>query len=329
MKSKLNYWKTVTESFKIIWRNKYLWILGLFSAGSTLFLNFSPHFKVENWNWAQVNLKKLFPLFLNLDFLAEHWIIAMISAAGLFLLVIILIALGCLAQGGLISSVHNLSKPCKTFNVLQSKEKEKKLGFKKSLLLGKKFFWRVLGLDALFLLVILALFLLFLGIPLVLFLWQKKIITALFLGFLGGTIFSFFGFLGLLLFRYSIIAIVLENKKIGKAIETSFKLLSQNLGATILVNLLLWVVTVILSSTYFAAFIILLIPLALIALILFLTIHVFAFPLILLLLFLTGAVIGIVITGFISAFKSTAWTLTYKQLKIQSPKFKVEFKVQS
>lgn len=304
MKTHLDYLGTITQSFKIIWRNKYLWILGFFSAGFGLLSNFSPNFRIKAADFVNLNLN-LDKLFLvTTDFLTRNRLTSIAIITGILITITILVILGCLSQGGIIYSVNQITQ-----------KREKKFGLKNSLTVGKKFFWRILGIDLLFVLFILLILALFGGIPLALLLGQKRVIYALILGVLGLPISFFFGLLALFILRYGAIFIVLENKKLQTAIPAGYQLLLKNIGPTILMNILLWIINLLLSSLYLLAFVILSIPLAIIAIILFLVLPSGTLSPLLILFFFLGFLSGIVITGMISAFESTAWTLTYKQLK--------------
>lgn len=302
MKTQLDYLGTITQSFKIIWCNKYLWILGFFSAGFGLLSNFSPNFRIKAADFVNLNLN-LDKLFLvTTDFLTRNRLTSIAIITGILITITLLVILGCLSQGGIIYSVNQIAQ-----------KREKKFGLKNSLTVGKKFFWRILGIDLLFLLFILLILALFGGIPLALLLGQKRVIYALILGVLGLPISFFFGLLALFILRYGAIFIVLENKKLQTAIPAGYQLLLKNIGPTILMNILLWIINLLLSSLYLLAFVILSIPLAIIAIILFLVLPSGALSPLLILFFFLGFLSGIVITGMISAFESTAWTLSFRQ----------------
>jgi len=304
MKTKIDYLNTVLKSLRLVWQNKYLWILGFFSAGIIFLNNLSPQVRIniQRPYFLGSSLKEYFSNIL--DFFIGHPLRITIGISVLALIFLILIILGCLSQSALIYAVHK-----------ETGKKKQKLHFWTSIRASYKFFWRILGIDLTFALTILIVILVFLGPPVGLLVFQEKILISTMLAFFGGLISFILMIIAIFVLRYGAIIIVLEDKGIMPSIAAAYKLLVKNPVSTIIVHVLLAISSLILSCGYILIFLILLIPLVLVAIILWLILHYLTIPVMLILIIAASLTIAAVTAGLISAFESTAWTLTYKQLK--------------
>ncbi len=311
MQTKIDYLNTVLKSLKIVWYHKYLWVLGFFSAGIMLLNNLSPRFRINIQDSSLVNLDLKGFLSSVLDFFAGHPLRIAIGAFALTLIILVFVILGCLSQAGLICAVNQVVT-----------KKKQKLNVRESLKVGSKFFWRTLSIDFLFGLAIIVIIAVFLGPSVGLLVFKAKILTSIILAFVGGLIAFILIMVALFVLRYGVILIVLEDKGLASSIAASYKLLTQNLIPTIIIHILLAISSLILSCGYILVFLILLIPLALVAIILWLILHYLTIPVMLVLIITASLAIAAVTAGLISAFESTAWTLTYKQLRFRRFKLK-------
>jgi hypothetical protein len=216
------YFEIILDSWKIVWKNRYLWWLGFFVAlgsGGGMNFNYSPN---------QKDFGKYGPKFM--DFFTQNieWI-----AIGIFFFFIIFLAfavLGILARGGLIDSVK------KHFD-------QKVSGFRLAMKEGKKFFWKlflislVLGLFALFFVFVLA-------IPVIILFANGNPVFAFIMAGLAVIIAIPIVILTFFVKNYAFIYTVLGKLTFWSAIENGYNLFQKNIASSILMSLIIFLINI-------------------------------------------------------------------------------------
>lgn len=305
MRPQLHYLNTILTALKITWQNKYLWILGFFATGLTLlarlfsYSDFNPTIYLETLT--DFNTWKTYYTLFS-DLLWIYPLRTTLVLVGFFLTGVIFLILGVLSQGGLIWAVDKIALKTRARLWL-------------SLKATPKYFWRILGIDALFIFSLLIILPTFLGVPLWLWVVKERVIVASILGALGSIISFILVFGAIFILRYSVIFVVLADQSSLRALKSALGLFRRYIWETILINILVWAYDIILFLSLFFISFLLLIPLGMIILILWLLaerINPF-FALLSASLIYIG--VSFLVSAFISAFESGVWTLTFKQLK--------------
>ena len=299
----MNYGALLSEAFSLVWRHKFLWFFGFFVSGGTSF-NFPTNFEVGQGNmpfgpdagplrWISENLV----LFLTA-------VIAVVVVLALVFIVLAMISHGALAES--VAALHR-GEPRR---------------FGPAWRAGTANFWRVLALKILFFLMALGLVLL-LAIPVLLVgvaVFSLTDSTGLrILTVVLGVIFAVVALIVVfvpfaIVNQFALRELIVGGRRVLDSIGGGFRLLRRNIGRSLLVWLLqlgvmlgLGVATLVVIAILGA---ILLGP----AIALFATDHTTAAV-------VAGAVGGLlflvplfVISGALSAFNHTYWTLAYLRL---------------
>ena len=122
----IDYWKIISDSFKLTWRNKYLWWLGLILSVSQANIS---------WNFSSQTQspQDLAGFYSTFGYIWERytpWVL--IGAIAFLMLIILLVFLSFVSRGALMFSA----------DVIQKNEKT---NFWESLKAGKKYFWKMFG----------------------------------------------------------------------------------------------------------------------------------------------------------------------------------------
>ncbi|MDO8529189.1 MAG: hypothetical protein Q7S18_00795 [bacterium] len=224
---KINYLELIKKSLSITWKNKYLWWFGLFlSLGSGLVFNFNIPGRGD-WSKQPGIEGKI------TDFFARYWGFVL---AGIILLVILGIAFfifRLISQAGIIKTLSKI-------------DKNEKGNFREGFREGKRYFWKLLGLN-------LIIGFLTAGIFIILF------VPVMFLFYLGSWVFGIVALmLAILIFvpliilasflgKYACFYIILSDLKILPSIEKSYQIFRGNIFPSIIMALIFIPVSIILS----------------------------------------------------------------------------------
>lgn len=309
----MDYWKLITDAAKLTYRYKFLWGLGILAATTegNVFstLNYSlPSFDKTDGGGQPPLFESVQTAFIkgaSSTFDSSSLISTpafLISIFLVFLIIfLIILFLSFSAKAGLIQSVVTL-------------ENQKPFGFVAAFFAGRKLFWRVLGLELLlFLIVILSIFLLIL--PAVFFVMASQILLAILWAIvLILPLILFFIYLGLLE-GYGLRILVLENKRVLGSVAEASRFLKNNLKDILIVWLLAIVLGIIISLSYLIILLFLGIPLLALGFLIYLIaswtgvlIYAIIFGLLLIVFLL-------ILSGIVSAFTSSYWTLSYLRIK--------------
>jgi hypothetical protein len=296
------YMDILKNSFRITWKNKFLWWFGfLISLGT--FGSFNANFPTGG-NSEEISDEEMIAFFQsvkNFFYQYLYWII--LGIVLMTILWLVLYVLGKIARGALIKSVEEINNG-------------KKSGFKKGFSEGKKYFWKILGLDLL-LSFSLTIFLLIVITPSIILFIYKSYISGVLLLLLAILFFIALTILTSFLRNFGHIYIVLGKLNIWNAIEKSYDLFRKNLWSSILMSLVLMAVGLGLSIIFIFAIFIFLILSFLLGL-LFWTIA----KTIGIIIFGTIATFILLIAIFIArsaleVFYQTNWILFFKEIAIQ------------
>lgn len=291
----------VKKAFQITIKNKYLWLFGFFAGASGGGYNFysggsgsgSDYRGKSDYGFDQfgTDIKNYF---------LDHWIL-IVGLAILFIgIMLFFMVMRILSQGALIGAVNKID------SVKSSSLRD---GFK----IGRKYFWRILGLG---LLTGLAVFLalVILGTPIIFLFIYKMYVRGIILVLLGLAIFIPLSIVVNYATLYGYRYIVLYDKKIIQALKSAFDLFIKNIWQSIVFSLILFLVGI---ATAIAAFIILFaiaIPFIILGFLAYFVaqwigaviVSGLAFVIFIGLMFVLGAIIA--------TFQSSLWTLAFKDL---------------
>jgi len=311
-----SYRQMLLQSFKIAWKNKYLWFFGLFASllsigaeyqiltramnrGASLewFYHWSNFFHSGLFSWGF--FPRLSQLFVESPVsMALVVVVALVSLA-------ILLFLVWLAVASQIAIVNNSHK------ILKSKKEVANLNLHAGVLAGKKNFWSVFTLN-LISKVLINLLVLIISLPLMFIVWNK-----IFSGIIYIILFVLFIPMAIalaLMIKYAIAFVVLKKEKLVPALKSSWHLFRNNWIISLEMAFLLFAVSFLATLVILIAAVILAIPfffLAVAMLSMFTT-----------LVFWSAVMLGlIVLTAFVilcgsilGTFQVVAWTNLFEHL---------------
>ena len=233
MQSDISYRKILRQAFDIVWRHKWLWVLGFLVSG------FGGQ-GVDNPRDNNTNLEVRATWQKALDWVSTHILEVALLSAAVLLLVLLFLYISSWAKAGLIYGVDKIT---------EKQEVNLRLSFR----MGRKYVWRIIGLSVASLCVIL-LTLVLIGVP-VGYLMYWKLQGAILMLVLGVLIFLVL--IGILAFTvfFAQIFIVLGNQSLQNSIHSGFNLFVKNWRKSILLALSLMLAGLgiaIISSIVFA-----------------------------------------------------------------------------
>ena len=306
----MDYGDIIAKSFRLTWRYKYLWALGLLAGfGGGNGFSYQGGFGFPNGQSGngpgEAGMRQA------IDWLQTHLALIFALLILVFLLGIVFFLIASWAAAALVSEVSDI----------ESGEERPKRGFLSAWSKGRPAFGRVVGLRLLVGLIVLG-YIAIAAIPMVLlgFLIAAQSPVVVVVGILVGVLLAVIVIAAIPFFivltitqQYALRYIVLRQKRVTDSLKQGFKLLRENLGPT----LLLWLLTVGLgiaaALAILVATLLIAIPVALLVFIMFqigpvtgVTTVALA-VLVLIPLFLTAV-------GAMGAYFSTYWTLVFSQL---------------
>jgi hypothetical protein len=287
-KSQPDFMGIFMQAAKIVWSNRFLlWFGLLISLGSPGSFNFSPSGNDFSGNDAAKN------------YMSNHWQIFIAATIVALAIGILFLVLSLIAKAGLIKSVNLV-----TIN--------KKTNFRKEWKEGKKYLWNLFKQFIIFLLAGIIL-LLVLAIPVIYLVANQLWLWALLIGLLAIAILIPIIFVLAFTNIFAQFYIVLSDLPTWSAIETGYNLLIKNLSNSIIFALLFLVVDILLG--------IIMLPIAGITLVilvpagfLFYALNKIVFGFYLAFAIMAALAILLFFAAIFNAFKTTAWTLFFKEL---------------
>jgi hypothetical protein len=236
----INYLQILKDAWKITWKHKFLWWLGLFSGSASLGINFPTSFGSERNQGKVEDLEKI------KDFVITHQELLIFSVITLIAIAILFLIIGFIARGGLIKSIHKISKGEKT-------------GFKAGFKEGKLYFWRILGIG-LFNFFSVSFSILVISVPIVILFLNKAYVSAILLTLLGILVFLFIAIVISFMRIFGNIYAVIGDLNLRSSLEKAYELFRNNFAASIIMSLFF----IPISLALVLGFIILLVPIILI-----------------------------------------------------------------
>lgn len=294
----MDYLKLIKEAFLITWKNKFLWIFGLFAGGGFgwSWNGFNYQFEGKDTqqvlSFAQLNQIK--------SWFYQHETMIYILVGLITLLFFLFCLFLIISKGSIIGGVAEISQ-------------NKKMDFKSTFLIGWHHFWRVLALGILMVFI----YLLVLGIlalPVVVLVLTKLTVLAIILGILLGLAYFVFLFLSSLVFIYAYRFLIIEKTRIIESINLAYRFFLNHWKQILLIWLINfglgigWAIALLMGGLlvggilvaigvglYFVSKIVLLVYAIIVGLALFISLL-------------------ILVAGF-NTFISSIWTLSYLELK--------------
>lgn len=300
----MDYWKLVKRAWDIIKKHKFLWFFGLFLGGFSFSSGSSFNEGVDNYS-RSIDKRQAADIFeKTYDFLFGNLVIIGIIFLTILLLFLLIVFLKTVSQGAIIAAVNKI-------------EKKEKINFSQSFKLGIKYFWKVLVLNIIFG-SILFISLILLATPIVFLFVLEMILRGLALMLLALAIFIplavIIGFTSVYALRFTVI----KNKGAFESIKYGFHLFKNNLAPSFIIYFILLAINIIITiiSVISIIFLIIIIgiPLFIIGMLIYPVLGIIGA----ILLIILGILIFIVIASFINmlvnSYKSTLWTLIFREL---------------
>src|SRR3972149_6442108 len=239
----MNYVEIISKSLKIVWKNKFLWILGMLAAlteggigGGFDTSGFSPgnyqldgpKNQIPNPSPSIEQSTKVLGASAEkfTQYLFSHPFLVLGIILCFFIILVIMVSISIIGRGGLIASVSKI-------------ENDEKTGFKKGLKDGAHFFWRILGQDLLLGLLISVILLAFAS-PVAALALFKIYFGAIALGLLFLPIFIILIIYLSVIRYYGIRAIILENVGVIEGLKKAHQKMMEHKTET----LLIWLISI-------------------------------------------------------------------------------------
>ena len=315
--TKINYLEIIKRALNITFKNKFLWIFGIFIAltsGGSGGGNFGGNFGGGNTEeyfkgWKEKlgigSGEEIIQIVKN--FLESHWIIIVSIGIIFFLFAIALNVFAIISRGAIINGINKLDSKIKT-------------GFKDSFKVGVNKFWRLLGISftigglALIITTVIA-------APIIFFFLTKIYIVAGILLILGILLFLFIIILLSLISRFAFLFTVCTNQGVFSSLGSAYGLLTKKTSKIIIAWLIGMATFLILLP-----FIIIGVLMAGTSLVIFHVIGLIASIMILVFLLI---VLGSFLKGVALVFVQSFWVLFFKEIageKIKDKKQKAKIK---
>lgn len=308
-----SYRALLKQAGKIAWNHKYLWFFGLFASltiagGSTeyqiLHQNLQRNLIDGTYNYL-AGLLAVRDLLMNLGLgfvnLFQQNILVVINVLSLLLITLtilfVFLWLAICSQGALVADVKKIISP---------KKKAEKLSIRNGLTVSCRRFWPLLGLNVLVkVLVNFAFFII--SLPL-LFMVIKDLTVLVFIYTLLFVIFVPVAVSISLIFKYAIVATVLEKKSVVVSLEQGWKLFKKNWLISLEMAIILFLVTFFVGVGALVVLSFIVFPLFLVGVMfqaLWLTV----------LMLVIALIIVVLIGSFLTTFQTASWTELYLILK--------------
>ena len=285
--------KILGDSFSISWKNRRLWLLGIFIL--SLFGSFLPSFFKYFVGQSQAAISyNIYRFFENNSIFLSSFILFAI----IFILFLFVASLIC--QVGMIWQIDNIDsiKQNKFFDAVKN---------------GARFFWKMVCLEIFFGLSYLAVLLIF-GIPFVISLAKEYNSIALVFGFLLLLILVFAMLLISLSKHYIFRYLVIKKINVWEAVKSGIFLLKNNFKITCFILLVNFVLSIGFVLLYLLAILFIVAPLLMIGTILEISLHVPFVIAFLILACIAVFVFYFLAKGFMQSVYNSLWSFTFYKL---------------
>lgn len=313
------YRQILKRAWEITWENKILWFFGFFAL-ALLGNNRAYNLVLNNLDMiSRQDLTTFYTFRLYeraltsfdgiLGFLNNLGNLIINKPLSIFLSILIFLAIGALALA-LVWLMIN-SQVCLIKGINRAKE-NKKIGFKDSFLGARKYFWPVLGLNALVQIVIYLLFIIFIYPAIAYSPFFSAATAILFLIF-----FLIFIPLSIILAFLTIYAssfIVLKNQRLLESLGSAWRLFVQNWLPSLEMGLILFLVDIAAALGFIILVILLGIPFILLSVIFYFLASQAGIIFVMVLIVICLVALVILFTAILSTFQYSAWTLLFLSL---------------
>ncbi|NQV13738.1 MAG: hypothetical protein HQ530_05570 [Parcubacteria group bacterium] len=293
----MEYFAILKRAAKITWQAKYLWIFGLFAGVGSGSFNFNSS---GNWQSNDLGSNGGQAMTGAKNFLTDNLIWVAVAILALLLIGLVFFVLSVIARGGLIHCVNRI-------------ETGQPTGFKDGLRAGAKKFLPVLGTALIAGLVILAAVVI-LGVPVGLLFYFQMTLRAILLLIFALAIFIplavVISMVGIWSWQY----IVIEDKKVIESWKLGFDLFRHNLGANLLMWLLLMVVGLVAGIAFIIVIFIIAIPFLLLGFIAYAIVQWAGVAVVVAMGIMFLLLLSLFYGAVLSTFQSATWTLTFREL---------------
>ena len=293
----MQYFDILKRAAGITWRAKYLWIFGLlvgFGGGSFNFNSFSSwqDDSSSSFDGSQA-------ISGTKDFLADNWIWIVIVVLALLFIGLVFFVLSVIARGALIHCVNHV-------------ETGRPTGFKDGFRAGTKKFLPMLASNLAMVLILLGA-LVVLGVPVGLLFYYQMTLRAILLLLFALIIYIPLGFVISFVVIWSWQYIVIKGMKVVESWRAGLLLLKNNLGANVIMWLLLIVVGMVAGIAFMIIVLIVAIPFVLLGILAYLAVQWVGVAVVaamgIMLLFL----LSLLFSAILSTFQSATWTLMFRE----------------
>ena len=320
-----SFYRTIlVKAFKLSWKNKWLWFLGLFAA--ILGQGGVYEFLFKSFD----NLSAGQSVLSTLREYSNGGILGMISfgrlqtlwatdlsgfALGIFSLLFVicilalLISLAIIGQGGLVKSVISL-------------DQGKKTSLKESFQVGIKKFWPILELNFITKVVLMGLLMILTYVAALLMQGFVVINTLIFVVFF--ILFIVFGIVIYFLTLYGTAYIVLRDQGTWKALKSAWHLFRRNVVINLEMGLLVFVVNAVAVVLGIVALFIILAPVILVFFIALVSNIWWLVSIINILIFIILGIALVLASGWYTTFIITSWMMLFEQLAMKGAKSKLQ-----
>ncbi len=322
----LSYRAILKESWKISWKNKYLWFFGFFAS----LVSFNVELKIFSRSLNQnsgINVLSNIKTFLSTGIFSKNsWLnfielfktdtFTMILLVLILLLIVAIIIflawLSTVSQIGIINSTNKIMKNSRD-----------KLTIKNGIRSANKKFWPIFAMNVIISVVVNIIYLVT-TILLVTVALKSKVTTAIIFGLIFivmislSLIFSF-------IMKYAIAYFIIENKKFGQSIKQGWQLFTKNWLISMEMSIVLFLINILtIFLLSFISFVIFYLVFSLSFSIILMTSSIFLFWIIMIagsLVLLAVAVLG---GALLNTFQITSWTNLFVQLRNGKELSKIE-----
>ncbi len=323
--TKINYLEIIKRALNITFKNKFLWIFGIFIAltsGGSGGGNFGGNFGGGNTEeyfkgWKEKlgigSGEEIIQIVKN--FLESHWIIIVSIGIIFFLFAIALNVFAIISRGAIINGINKLDSKIKT-------------GFKDSFKVGVNKFWRLLGISftigglALIITTVIA-------APIIFFFLTKIYIVAGILLILGILLFLFIIILLSLISRFAFLFTVCTNQGVFSSLGSAYGLLTKKTSKIIIA----WLIGIALNLLIGMATFLILLPFIIIGVLMagtsLVIFHVIGLIASIMTMVFLLIILGSFLKGVALVFVQSFWVLFFKEIageKIKNKKLKTKIK---
>lgn len=294
--NKINYLDIFKKAWEITWNNKYLWWFGLFVGTGGLGLNF-------NFGTGKGNSNQSIPNEVGskiTEFIGHNFALILIAAIIILIFILFFLVLGILSYAGLIKSIN-------------ASLKNEKIGFRKGIVLGKKYFWKLILIGLIVSLTILGIIVI-LSVPVMFLFYLKSYILAVLTMIAAILIFIPIMVLVSFISKYARFYLVLSDLNIKASLENGYQLFRKNMDASIIMGLLFIPVGILAGMSLIIVILAVAIVFAILGLVLYFLLSKIGIIITVILGLLALIPLIFLFRGIFSTFCHTSWFLFFREI---------------